>query len=397
MTDTVAYLPINHDPHVLVHWIQSLPKDARVTLIADHPEAQQIAAEHTAIQQVIVPDDTDAIAFAPQATATLIVPWGLSQIPLRYRAGLSIPELAPHYPLLRRAWAWGFRSLCFVSFTTETTVALPHLLDEFHNRHKGQRCFVVGNGPSLQQLDMSRLKDEITLGSNRCFLGYPTWGFPFTYWGVYDKFQIEEYHAVYATHVPEACPKFFPVEYSPLMNVAQGCPVNTRWPQGVSRAFSDDPAQVYVGFTVTYMLLQIAAIMGCNPIILIGTDHRYDLRQRGYSRLFRSFRRRVARQLRGGAIFETSLAAHRTWKQHRHANPISPALWSTQDATTATHFTGAYTDGGKNRFLPPEPEEAERDFECAAAWARKNTVDILNATPDSALTSFPRIDFDTLF
>ena len=30
----------------------------------------------------------------------------------------------------------------------------------FKNKHEGKRCFVIGNGPSLNKLDMSKLKDE---------------------------------------------------------------------------------------------------------------------------------------------------------------------------------------------------------------------------------------------
>jgi len=306
-------------------------------------------------------------------------------------------DLAPHYGLLRRAWQWGFRAARFVAHHSEERIALPFVLDAFHNRHTGRRCFVVGNGPSLGQLDMARLQGEITLGANRCFLGYPTWGFPFTYWGVYDKYQIEAYHGVYEANIPPETPKFYPVEYAPVMNVANGCPVNSVWPQGAERAFSADPAQIYVGFTVTYMLLQIAACMGCDPIILIGADHRYDLKRRGYSLAFRRLRRRATQHLRGGRVYETALAAGRAWKKRGGLNQRDPALWSTADAAGPTHFTENYTDGGKNKFLPPEPEEAERDFDCAHAWALANDRRIVNASPGSALESFPRVEFDDLF
>src|SRR6185295_12690269 len=32
----------------------------------------------------------------------------------------------------------------------------------FRDRHKGKRCFVIGNGPSLKNQDLSLLADEIT-------------------------------------------------------------------------------------------------------------------------------------------------------------------------------------------------------------------------------------------
>lgn len=37
---------------------------------------------------------------------------------------------------------------------------------KFKDIHKGERCFIVGNGPSLKKLDLSKLKDEITFTVN---------------------------------------------------------------------------------------------------------------------------------------------------------------------------------------------------------------------------------------
>ncbi|MCF6284284.1 MAG: hypothetical protein L3K26_03735 [Candidatus Hydrogenedentes bacterium] len=398
-----VFLPSGHDPYLLQCWLRGLPDEASVWLLSDHEQARDIAESHAAVCNHFVPDGDGTLprqvqdALAKADRTALVIPLSLNQIPMRYRPGNLMADLAPHYDLLQHAWAWGFREVRFVAHQNEERVALPYLLDAFHNRHRGQRCFLVGNGPSLQQLDMTRLKNEITLGSNRCFLGYESWGFPFTYWGCYDKFQIENYHDIYEAHVPTDTVKFFPVEYAPIVNMANGCPINSIWPEKTDRAFSADPTQTYVGFTVTYMLLQIAACMGCDPIILVGTDHRYNLSRRGYSRYFRRFRRRVARQLRGGRVYEATLAAQRAWKKIDRGAVHAPALWSTQDATHPTHFTAAYTDGGKNQFLPPEPEEAERDFDCAHAWAQANGVQIQNATPGTALKSFPRINFDDLF
>jgi hypothetical protein len=34
------------------------------------------------------------------------------------------------------------------------------------DRHRGRRCFVIGNGPSLGNMDLSCLSDEITIGAN---------------------------------------------------------------------------------------------------------------------------------------------------------------------------------------------------------------------------------------
>lgn len=38
--------------------------------------------------------------------------------------------------------------------------------EEFHNKYIGKRCFIIGNGPSLNDIDFSLLKDEITFTVN---------------------------------------------------------------------------------------------------------------------------------------------------------------------------------------------------------------------------------------
>lgn len=402
MTNTFVYLAHDDNPYLLHAWLQRQGEKINVCLLSDHPAAVELIAEFPTIHSLV---DLRGPSPFPEHIRTriqqdsvpeLLIPRAPDRIPMRYQPKTLMSDFSSWMPLLRKVWQWGFRAIRCLSHQGEERLEVPHLLESFHNRHQGQRCFVVGNGPSLQQLDMPRLRDEITLGSNRCFLGYPQWGFPFRYWGVYDKFQIEQYHSVYESHVPSETVKFLPLEYASVIQADHTCPVDCQWPRQQARAFSDDPAQCYVGFTVTYMLLQIAAIMGCDPIILIGVDHRYDLKQRGYSRWVRQARRAVTRRLRGGRIYETARAAHRGWQRHG-ARTGTPALWSTDDATHPTHFTASYTDGGKNQFLPPEPEEAERDFACAQQWTTEHGRTIVNATPGSALTTFPTIDFDDLF
>lgn len=43
---------------------------------------------------------------------------------------------------------------------------------ELLNKHRGRRCFVVGNGPSLRMADLDRLVNEITFASNRIWLAF---------------------------------------------------------------------------------------------------------------------------------------------------------------------------------------------------------------------------------
>ncbi len=43
-------------------------------------------------------------------------------------------------------------------------------LRRFRNLHAGERCFVIGNGPSLAIADLERLTGEVTFASNKIYL-----------------------------------------------------------------------------------------------------------------------------------------------------------------------------------------------------------------------------------
>ena len=42
-------------------------------------------------------------------------------------------------------------------------------LKQFHNIHTGERCFIIGNGPSLKIADLEKIKNEYTFGANRIY------------------------------------------------------------------------------------------------------------------------------------------------------------------------------------------------------------------------------------
>ena len=42
-------------------------------------------------------------------------------------------------------------------------------LKSYKDKHKGERCFLVGNGPSLTSSDLDLIKDEKTIGCNMVY------------------------------------------------------------------------------------------------------------------------------------------------------------------------------------------------------------------------------------
>ena len=54
------------------------------------------------------------------------------------------------------------------------------------NKHKGERCFIIGSGPSLNETNMKLLKDEILFGTNTLYKGYNRYGINCQYYAVSD-------------------------------------------------------------------------------------------------------------------------------------------------------------------------------------------------------------------
>ena len=61
-------------------------------------------------------------------------------------------------------WAWRNRGRHVLarSFNPRGNES-QRALAGYQDKHQGQRCFIIGNGPSLRQTDLSRLRGEFTL------------------------------------------------------------------------------------------------------------------------------------------------------------------------------------------------------------------------------------------
>ena len=143
------------------------------------------------------------------------------------------------------------------------------------NIHEGRRCFIMGNGPSLRKMDLSPLKNEITIGSNGIYKLFPRMGFHTTYLTMEDIAQCEDRRSdtkhikgpikIFALHNAYCVP---PDDTTLFMNVYLH--------QDGEQKFSEDCSTiVYLGSTITYINLQLAFHLGCNPVYLIGVDFNY--------------------------------------------------------------------------------------------------------------------------
>ena len=148
--------------------------------------------------------------------------------------------------------------------------------------HKGERCFVIGNGPSLTAADLSLLKDEYTFAANRIFYIFDKTEWRPTYFGAQDWAVIVDIMP-HLTSISKQCKKMFligdcyknaPEELTQNKDVLFFCAQYVAAHK--ERLFSDHIEQwVSGGGSITYACIQIAAYMGFSEIYLIGVDHNY--------------------------------------------------------------------------------------------------------------------------
>lgn len=146
---------------------------------------------------------------------------------------------------------------------TPTGRANHAYIRQFKNTHPGERCVIIGNGPSLRDTDLSLLRDECTFGLNRIYLMFDELGFETTF------------HVVINRYVVEQCADDFRKINAPLFTSAQNrlyldsgadtAYLNTivgLWPY-----FSRDASRgVWEGYTVTYVAMQLAYYMGFSEV-----------------------------------------------------------------------------------------------------------------------------------
>ena len=144
-------------------------------------------------------------------------------------------------------------------------------LDFFRNRHLGERCFIVCNGPSLNRMDLTFLNGEVTIGLNKIFLGIDSFGF-------YPRYLIAINEKVISQSITEfqnmSCVKFIGDRYkSDVMQSALLWRIST---QNYEEDFSYDLDKgLQEGNTVTYAALQLAFFMGFKQVYIIGMDHKF--------------------------------------------------------------------------------------------------------------------------
>ncbi|MEM9773217.1 MAG: 6-hydroxymethylpterin diphosphokinase MptE-like protein [Chloroflexota bacterium] len=236
-------------------------------------------------------------------------------------------------------------------------------LATWQNKHAGERAFVIGNGPSLNLLDLTLLKDEVSIGCNGLFILFDNMGFVPPYYTCEDKLvgedRARELNNLKGTN------KVFPYdlrhflksdEDTTYVNFIRGDYV------GYPRISTDFANEAYWGGTVTFLNLQLAIHLGCTTIYMIGFDHNYVLPD----------------EIRTNEI----------------DNNVKKVIHSKE--ADINHFDPSYFGPGY-RWHNPNVARMERSYVVARKFAEANNIKIYNATIGGKLEVFERVDYSSLF
>ena len=152
---------------------------------------------------------------------------------------------------------------------------------KFKDKHKGKRCFIIGNGPSLKMEDLDKLHEhgEYSFAANRIYLAFENTKWRPSYYVVSDCSVLANYYSeIKKLHVKhkfigdQTLSKYgFPPFYNSYVYRLVDSRYYPYYPD-----FSDDISR-HLGnsWTVAYIMLQMAVYMGFCKIYLLVIDHSY--------------------------------------------------------------------------------------------------------------------------
>lgn len=222
-------------------------------------------------------------------------------------------------------------------------------LAELKDSHRGQRAFILGNGPSLARMDIKKLRHELTFGMNRVFLAFPDWGFETSYFVCVNDLVVGQSTREIADlnmlkFLSWRSRRYVKSDrHTIFLNSTYERPTFAR----------DARGRLWEGATVTYVAMQLAFHMGFDPVILVGVDHTFS----------------------------------------SQGKPNTTIVSQGEDTD---HFDPRYFGQGF-RWQLPDLEISERAYRMARQTYESDGRQVLDATIGGQLTIFPQVDYNSLF
>jgi hypothetical protein len=219
---------------------------------------------------------------------------------------------------------------------------------ELYNAFSGERCFIIGNGPSLANTDLDLLRNEKTFGLNRIYLMQSS-----------NKFKPSFYVCMNDLVILQSQTEIHRIQTLKFLNwrhrhLFQNDSNTIFLHETFTPRFSTDlSAQIWGGATVTYATMQIAYYLGFQQVILVGVDHRF--KSKGI-----------------------------------------PHQVITSGDEDPDHFHPDYFAHG-TRWQLPDLRTSEYAYRLAKETYEADDREILDATINGALQIFPKVTYQSLF
>lgn len=236
-------------------------------------------------------------------------------------------------------------------------------LNELKNKYKGERCFIIGNGPSLNEMDVTLLQHEYAFGVNSFYYKTNETGYKPYFFCVEDtdvmKDNMQEIDNFDCNY------RFFPSIYKKYIKNRKGTyffNMNRSFYEPRSQYFeqprfsTDCSKRIFCGQSVTIINLQLAFYLGFTEVYLIGMDFSY-------------------------IIPDSAIVNDKD-------------IESTED--DVNHFHPDYFGKGK-KWHDPKLENVLRSYKECKKIYEENGRKIYNSTKGGKLEIFDRIEFTTLF
>ncbi len=146
-------------------------------------------------------------------------------------------------------------------------------LFQYKDVHAGEDCFIIGNGPSLNQTDLSLLNNYYTFGLNKIHLIFEKYKLQLSYHAAVNPLVIEQIQPQLNDDIFN-CPSFLSYHSSRDLHF-RNKRVHKLFTNGRWSFYENIIEPICEGYTVTYVAMQIAFYMGFKNIFLVGVDHNF--------------------------------------------------------------------------------------------------------------------------
>ena len=219
-------------------------------------------------------------------------------------------------------------------------------LSHYQDIHSGEDCFIIGNGPSLNVTDLTKLNGKYIFGLNKIYLIFNSQQVDLSYIAAINQYVIKQSGQQYCNM---NIPVFLKQNAAIKHNVLGQDIFQTKMSSHAFHFNKSMAGKFGEGYTVTYYALQLAYAMGFQNVFLVGVDHSF--------------------------------------KQSGKPNELQK-----MDGDDPNHFHPEYFKG--HEWQLADLEASELAYRTAKFYYQRSNRQVFDATIGGKLDVFPKMDFN---